>query len=60
MDRYEIIKNIIDDWFSLELKLEVLDIMPHLVFLYEENLKLKEKKKILILMKKLIYDRIDS
>ena len=45
MDRYEIIKNIIDDWFSLELKLEVLDIMPHLVFLYEENLKLKEKIK---------------
>ena len=39
------IKSIIDDWFSLKLNLEVLDIMPHLVFLYEENLKLKEKNK---------------
>lgn len=42
-DRYKIVKKIIDDWFSFKLNLDVVDIMPHLVFLYEENMKLKEK-----------------
>lgn len=42
MDRYQVIKEIIDDWFSYNLKLQVIDIMPHLIFLYEENLRLKE------------------
>lgn len=42
MDRYQIIKEIIDDWFSYKLKLQVIDIMPHLIFLYEENRRLKE------------------
>ena len=42
MDRYEIIKKIIDDWFSFKLNLDVIDLMPHLIFLYEENIKLKE------------------
>lgn len=40
-DRYLMIKKIIDDWFSLKLKLSVADIMPHIVFLYEENKRLK-------------------
>ena len=42
MDRYQVIKEIIDDWFSYNLKLQVIDIMPHLIFLYEENQRLKE------------------
>lgn len=41
-DRYLIIRKIIDDWFALKLKLNVSDIMPHIVFLYEENRRLKE------------------
>lgn len=44
-DRYLTIKKIIDDWFSLKLKLSVADIMPHMVFLYEENKRLKKEIK---------------
>ena len=42
VDRYKEIKRIIDDWFSLRLKLNIADVMPYLVFLYEENIKLAE------------------
>lgn len=45
MDRYQTIKKIIEDWFSFSLELEVIDIMPHLIFLYEENMKLKKQSK---------------
>ena len=41
-DRYLTIRKIIDDWFALKLKLNVTDIMPHMIFLYEENNRLKE------------------
>ncbi len=42
MDRYEIIQDIIEKWFSFELELCLTDIMPHLIFLFEENKQLKE------------------
>lgn len=41
-ERYLVIKKIIDDWFELKLKLSVSDIMPHMVFLYEENKRLRD------------------
>lgn len=41
-DRYFTIKKIIEDWFSFKLKLNTTDIMPHFIFLYEENIRLKK------------------
>ncbi len=36
-ERYKKIEKMIEDWFSLKLRLGVNDIMPEVVFLYEQN-----------------------
>lgn len=41
--RYDKIEKIIEQWFSFDLKLDVADIMPELIFLYEQNKELKEE-----------------
>lgn len=42
-ERYDKIEKIIEQWFSFDLKLDVTDIMPELIFLYERNKELKEE-----------------
>ncbi len=42
-NRYERIERIIEQWFSFELSLGVNDIMPEVVFLYEQNKELKKE-----------------
>lgn len=42
-ERYDKIEKIIEQWFSFDLKLDVADIMPELIFLYERNKELKEE-----------------
>lgn len=37
LERYKRIERMIEQWFSFDLELGVNDIMPEVVFLYEQN-----------------------